>query len=182
MCVNFVYKGLLYGFLLRIRSLLNVGHTAMEKPCPNWKGFKTIFCSFGQWFHALHLPTNRSLFEISDSLFLPFRQNSITEIYWDTTRREVCDFHRTKVREKAGCDQKLIYEGRKKELWDKMHSLPCVLTDSNVIFFVGNTYFRIALLISKKHSSSTITSHIFRLVTICSDYNSLCGMDIMPQA
>ena len=48
MCVNFVYKGLLYDFLLQIGPLLNVGHTAMEKPCPNWEGFKTIFCFFGQ--------------------------------------------------------------------------------------------------------------------------------------
>jgi len=48
MCVNFVYKGLLYDFLLRIGLLLNVGHTAMEEPCPNWEGFKTIFCFFGQ--------------------------------------------------------------------------------------------------------------------------------------
>jgi len=69
MCVNFVYKGLLYDFLLRISSLLNVGHTAVEKPCPNWEGFKTIFCFFGQWFHELHLATNCSLFEISDTVF-----------------------------------------------------------------------------------------------------------------
>lgn len=34
MCVNFVYKSLVYDFLLRIGLLLNVGHTAMEKPFP----------------------------------------------------------------------------------------------------------------------------------------------------
>jgi len=54
MRVNFVYKGLFYDFLLRIGLLLNVGHTAMEKPCLNWEGFKTIFCFFEQRFHALH--------------------------------------------------------------------------------------------------------------------------------
>lgn len=89
MCVNFVYKGLLYDFLLRIGLLLNVGHTAMEEPCPNWEGFKTIFCFFGQWFHALHLKTSCSLFEISDILFLPFRQKSIIKIYWDEKTRSL---------------------------------------------------------------------------------------------
>jgi hypothetical protein len=35
MRVNFVYKVLFHDFLLRIGLPLNVGHTAMEKPCPN---------------------------------------------------------------------------------------------------------------------------------------------------
>ena len=43
-CVNFDFKGLLYGFLLRIGLLLNVGHMAIKKPCTTSKGFKTIFC------------------------------------------------------------------------------------------------------------------------------------------
>jgi hypothetical protein len=48
MCVNFVDKGLMYDFLLRIGLLLNVGHTAMGKTYPNLEGLKTIFCLFGQ--------------------------------------------------------------------------------------------------------------------------------------
>jgi hypothetical protein len=89
MCVNFVDKGLVYDFLLRIGLPLNVGHTAMEKPCPNFEGLKTIFCLF-VWEMISFITLSDKLFPLRNIWHsgLPFCQKSITEIYEDKTRQD----------------------------------------------------------------------------------------------